>query len=248
MNKIFWATLFVLPLLASVANAEPISVHGSTVFVAAALDPNKEAIEKETGLTLDVVGNSAGLGVEELAKGKADIAMITGKLEGLVTKINDKNPGLVDLASLKTFEVGTTHVVFAVHPTNPVKALTREQLTSILKGTTENWKEVGGEDKPIVLVTGIAATGLRSAVEKEYLNGASVTDKARTLAQSSLIAAVVEKMPTAIGIVVTEMVTPKMTEIKLDKVEDIKLSYVTKGEPSTAAKKLIDATIKLTKK
>ncbi|MDD2326634.1 MAG: substrate-binding domain-containing protein [Alphaproteobacteria bacterium] len=237
-------------LLSSGAFAEPthLAIHGSTVFIAAALAPNKATLETETGLTLDITGNSAGEGVEALAKGETTLAMITGSLEDVAAKVNAKKPGLVDPASLKAHEIGTTRVAFAIHPSNPVTALDKTQLVRILKGETTNWKEVGGEDKPIILVTGIASTGLRTAVEKEYLGGASVTSNAKTLMNSALIGTLVEKAPNALGILVVDMLRPSMKEITIENPEPIKLAYVTKGEPSAAASKLISATTKLMKK
>ena len=69
-NALALASLFVFSLVAPAAFAENLSVHGSTTFIAAILYPTKAAIEKDTGLTLDVVGNGSGNGLTDLAQGK----------------------------------------------------------------------------------------------------------------------------------------------------------------------------------
>ena len=38
-----------------------------------------------------------------------------------------------------------------VHPSNPVKQLTRQQLEDIFRGKITNWQQVGGDDRKIVV-------------------------------------------------------------------------------------------------
>lgn len=52
-----------------------------------------------------------------------------------------------------TFEftrIGSEAFVFFVHKDNPVSSLTAEQIRGIYAGEITNWKEVGGNDEPIV--------------------------------------------------------------------------------------------------
>ena len=56
-------------------------------------------------------------------------------------------------------------IAVVVNPQNNLKGLTAEQVTAIYKGEVSNWKEVGGEDKPIVAITRDTASGTRGAFE-----------------------------------------------------------------------------------
>ena len=56
-----------------------------------------------------------------------------------------------------------------VQRTNPVHALTLAQLRDIFTGDIRNWKEVGGRDEPIVVVTSPKGSGMRSAVQELIL-------------------------------------------------------------------------------
>ncbi len=52
-----------------------------------------------------------------------------------------------------------------------VTDLTKEQLISIFTGKTTNWKEVGGPDEDIVLVTRPTSSGTRATFQKYALDG-----------------------------------------------------------------------------
>jgi phosphate transport system substrate-binding protein len=51
------------------------------------------------------------------------------------------------------FVVAGDAIAVVVHPSNPVDELTLGQISDIYTGKITNWKEVGGEDRPIVLLS-----------------------------------------------------------------------------------------------
>ncbi len=185
-----------------------------------------------------IKGNLTQDDVEKLA------AMISNKLEDVAAKVNAKTPGAVDAAALQAVEVTKTHIAFAVNPANPVKELTHAQIVDILTGKITNWKQVGGEDKAILVATEVPTGGLRTTVEKDMLGGAQISANKREVVNGTMIGKVVAQAPEALGVMGAGSVTAAVRELKLDKVDDIELYYVTKGAPSPAAQKLIDATKK----
>lgn len=50
-------------------------------------------------------------------------------------------------------------ILIMLNQSNPIKNLTIEQVRDIFSGTIRNWSEVGGEDKPIVVVTRLHCKG-----------------------------------------------------------------------------------------
>lgn len=52
-----------------------------------------------------------------------------------------------------------------------VKDLTKQQLIDIFTGKTTNWKDVGGPDEDIVLVTRPTSSGTRATFQKYALDG-----------------------------------------------------------------------------
>ena len=56
-------------------------------------------------------------------------------------------------------------IAIIVNPANPVEDLTMEQIAAIYTGEITNWKEVGGNDAPIVLIGREAGSGTRDGFE-----------------------------------------------------------------------------------
>src|ERR1700730_7980842 len=174
--------------LASAANADTVSLNGSTTVMNVLVMPKKAQIEAASGQQITIVGNGSQRGLADLLAGKAQIGMISAPLDEEVTKINAKQPGSIDLAKLKAYVVGETRVAFAVHPSNAVRSLTSAQLTDIFNGTTRNWKDVGGADQPIVVVAAQPGDGVRSMVEGKLLKGGELTKDARAMSNALQIA------------------------------------------------------------
>jgi phosphate transport system substrate-binding protein len=57
------------------------------------------------------------------------------------------------------FAVAYDCIVPVVHPSNPVQDLSLDQLKAIYTGQVRNWKDVGGPDKDIVVVSRDTSSG-----------------------------------------------------------------------------------------
>lgn len=90
--------------------------------------------------------------------------------------------------SLNEFVIGYDGVAVIVHPDNPIQKLSIDQLSEIFTGRLKNWKEVGGPDLPIELISRPPYSGthaffkarvLRRGNEKgpeEFAAGAAVVE------------------------------------------------------------------------
>jgi len=67
---------------------------------------------------------------------------------------------------LKETVIAYDGIAVVVHPSNPVKDLTTEQVNAIFSGKITNWKEFGGADQEILLVIREAGSGTRDAFEE----------------------------------------------------------------------------------
>ncbi len=72
--------------------------------------------------------------------------------------------------------IGRDALVFMKNETNPVKSLTGEELKSIYKGEIKNWKEIGGEDKPIVAFQRPSGSGSQTLMENLVMQGDGMAD------------------------------------------------------------------------
>src|SRR5262245_20950107 len=119
------------------AFADTIEVHGSTTVSGNLLMPKKAEIEKATGFELQIVGNGSGRGLLDIIEGKVKVAMISAPPAGHIKSLKAKGVS-VDEASLTAHRVGSAPAALAVHPGNPVKSLSADQVAGILSGKIKN--------------------------------------------------------------------------------------------------------------
>lgn len=227
--------------LVGTANADPISLNGSTTVINALVMPKKAEIEAASGQQITFVGNGSQRGLADLTAGKAAIAMISAPLEQELKKINEKQPGAMDAARLKAHIVGESRVAFAVHPSNKVRSLSNAQLADILTGRIKNWKDVGGADQPIVVVAAQPGDGVRSMVESVLLKGGDLAKDTRALSNAGQIVKIIAQLPGAIGVASSASTDSSVAELKGESPIAQPLILVTSGEESPQVRKVIEA-------
>jgi ABC-type phosphate transport system substrate-binding protein len=180
----------------------------------------------------------------DLVAGKAQIAMISAPLEDEAKKLNRKTPGAVDVARLKTHQIGESRVAFVVHPGNTVKSLTNAQLADIFAGKIKNWKDVGGPDLLIVIVTAQPGDGLRAMVEATLLKGGELPTETRAMSNVTQVPKVVSQLPGGIGIVAPISIDSSVVELRGDTPIVQPLILVTMGEETPEIRRVLDAAAK----
>jgi len=233
------ATFLLLSFIIPSVAAE-LKVHGSSTVAGGVLVPNKAAIEKETGLTLTIVSNGSGNGLKDLADGKADIAMISAPLVEEAAALNKKTPGSLNTEGFFESPIGLFPTKIIVNAKNPVKALSEAQIKDIFTGKIASWKDVGGPDLPIVVVSEGPGSGGRTLMESHLLGGAAMTDKVQAVQGVGQVAQIVSQNPAAIGYGNPATITSAVNGIPGSEVYQ-PLSLITKGVPNADAKKLIGA-------
>ena len=221
-----------------------VRVTGSTTVNALVFKEHKDAIESSSGTKLEVIPNGSGKGLTELAAGRSDVAMLSSPMDAVVKHLNEKQPGMVDASGLKEHRIGKTKVIFFVHPSNPVKRLTLAQIKDIYSGKATSWKDVGGADQPIVVVTEAVGGGIRTAIEDKVLGGGVITDKAKPVVNVTQAITLVKQLPGAIGFVGAKQ-GGDVSMVETDSPLELTLVLVTKGAPNPSLTKVIDATIKV---
>lgn len=181
-----------------------------------------------------------------MSEGRSDIAAVSAPLVDVVTKVNTQSPGAVDARKLVQHDIGSTRVAFVVHPSNPVKDLSFEQVTDILAGRITFWNQLGGVNLPIELITEPEGGGIRTMVEKTIGEWGDVMIKPRTVQSAALVPLVVSKMPNAIGLSTGTAVDNEVYELRLNRVIEQPLFLITRGEPNGRLKKLIEAVRSIT--
>ncbi len=151
MKKILMAAALAA---AAFVQAEEIKVDGSTtvgpIFKAIAETYMKENPE----VRVTVSESGSGNGAKSLINKACEIAMLSRPL-----KIGETKAALEKNIQPFATPIAYDAVVMITHPSNPVKNLSVEQVRGIYAGTIKNWKEVGGADMPILVITRDANSG-----------------------------------------------------------------------------------------
>ena len=121
--------------------------------------------KKAPDATVVVSGGGTEKGFEALFEHAADLVMAS-------RKILPKEQQGAALAEVKPTHCLTIYggVAIIVHPDNPVRELTLEQLRGIFSGEITNWSDVGGTDGSIHIITGRQLSGVTQYVRDKILN------------------------------------------------------------------------------
>ena len=155
---------------------------------------------KHPHTTVAVTGGGSGSGIAALISGTCDLAAASRAM-------SQKEIGLARAQGHdpQEWQVALDGIAVVVHPTNPVKQLTIEQLADLFNGTIRNWKDVGGANAGVVLLSREVNSGTHVYFKEHVLNalkGRGPTEfapEALLLPSSQAIADEVASNPFGIG-------------------------------------------------
>ncbi len=234
------AAALILFVLAVPGYAEQVRLHGATTVIDRLINPHKAAVEKATGLTLEIVGNATGKGLVDLVEGRTDASLCSEPVEIAVAaaKVAGK---VVDRSKLQFSVAMHDEIVFVVNPSNPVSSLTTAQLRDIHTGKIKNWKEVGGKDAPITVFTDTVTGGTRAMIKQVVMGGQEYSASALPMTSVKKAGDMVAADPNGIAGLGRGFVDAgKMKVVQSSKIER-PLGFITIGAPSAKVKKVIDA-------
>ena len=230
-----------------------------------AADTNTESSDSSLSGTITAAGSSAlkpladdaidaggsGEGLKQVSEGTVDIGnsdvAAEDKLDETAAKeLVDHQVCVVTMAPIVNKDVAEAGV----------KSLTKEQLISIFTGKTTNWKDVGGPDEDIVLVTRPESSGTRATFQKYALDGnEEASNTSMETDDSGVLLTNVKSTNGAIGYVALSYLTGDagVETVAIDDVEPtLENTYsgkypvwtfehmYTKGEPNEVTKAFLD--------
>lgn len=211
--------------------ATELRLNGSATVVKNIMTPNKNEIESASGISLALVANGSGNGLKDLYAGKSDMAMISAPIQVEADIANGKQPGSLDITGFEVFPIGHTKIFFIIHPSNPVKSLTADQMRDVLSGKITNWNELGGPNSPITVFAEKPGNGTRAVVESVFVQGGTITSKARLVPALAQVAKIISQSPNAVGYGNNSSITSSVSTIQgLEVLQP--LSLVSKGAPT----------------
>ncbi|WP_224981561.1 substrate-binding domain-containing protein [Geomonas agri] len=239
MKKMMKSAVCVLVVLAAAAAyGEEIRVGGGGASMSAVFTPIKAPFEKATGDTLMVLQSSPKDGLVDLIKGKIEMAAGAVPFESMVSGA-EKDGVKVNRDTLVVQQVAVNRTAIYVHPSNKVAALSKEQLKGIFTGKITNWKEVGGDDKDVIVVWGKGTPGQNAQFQKEILDGAEVTKDILDTTNYAKIKDSVAATPEAVGIDPFGMADASVKVVQSPELVS-PILVVTQGKPSAKLQKVLD--------
>lgn len=142
MLKQFLLLLAGLSLANAALAVEPLNWVGCGITKKAFMAELAVAFEKKTGIPIDIHGGGATRGIRMVADNKEDFG----------GSCRPRLPGNLQEAAAQLNPVAWDALTVIVNPANPVDSISTSNLKHVLEGKITNWKELGGEDKPIHLM------------------------------------------------------------------------------------------------
>lgn len=129
-------------------HAAAFQIKGSDTMVNLGQAWAEEFMAKNPSASIAVTGGGSGTGIAALINGTCDIAESSREM-----KQQEKDIAKQNGRDVREYEVAVDALAVVVHPSNPVRELTIEQLSDIFTGTIANWKDVGGKDQKILALS-----------------------------------------------------------------------------------------------
>ncbi len=136
------------------AAAAAVSTDGSTSMEEVINILGEAFVENNKDVKFTYNPTGSGSGITAVKEGRCDIGLSSRALSE-----EEKSDGL------KGTVLAYDGIAVIVNPENPVTDLTVEQIAKIYTGEITNWKDVGGDDKEIVLIGREAGSGTRDGFE-----------------------------------------------------------------------------------
>jgi len=159
--------------------------------------------EKKTGIRLVFIGEDPkGMPSDQVMKnidaGNAQAGAGGTTWDAWLTLMKEKNYEIKNVSEMKHQVIGVDRIQFITDPSGP-KKLSQPELKKIFTGKVKNWKEVGGADRPIILVTTNQSAATK-AIRDKVLDGEEMAkqDVVETPTADALIKKI-SSTPGAIG-------------------------------------------------
>jgi len=244
MKIYLWWFFSILLIFSQVVGCQR-SGAGITVAGSTSVEPFAGLLAEEYMLHhppshIYVQGGGSTAGIEAVRSHAAHIGMSSRSLMG-----TEK--------SLHAVIIAKDAIAIIVHPKNRLEGLSLVRVREVFSGKIRNWKELGGHDHPIILVTREEGSGTREAFQKLVMGEEEISLEALVQDSNGAIRQVVAGDPHAVGYISLGLVNEKVKALKISGAEPSVKSiesgryhlvrpflFVFNSEPTGEAKAFLD--------
>jgi phosphate transport system substrate-binding protein len=228
--------------------ADSIVIKGSTTVLPISQAALEVFMKANKGVQVSLSGGGSGEGIKALIDKTADIGNSSRKIKKEEIELAAKR-GVKPVAHVVAYDALTP----IVNPKNKVKGLSTDQLSLIYQGKITNWKEVGGENLKIIVISRDSSSGTFESWDHFVMKKAKVTPRAQMLASNGAIVTAIANNRYAIGYVGMGYVNKSVKALEVNGVAasaqtalsrqypfSRELYMYTNGEPKGELAKFID--------
>lgn len=192
---------------------EKVVVKGSTT-VLPITQKAAEAFYEKYKIVISLSGTGSGDGIKSLIDGSCDIANSSREMHPEEWALAKRKGEII-----KEVAIAFDMIVPIVHPSNPVSNLTLHQLKAIYEGSVKNWKDVGGIDATIVVISRDSSSGTFEVWESKVMKHVEVRKDALLQASNGAILQAVSQNPKAIGYVGFGYINERVKPLYVNNIE-----------------------------
>lgn len=237
-----------LALPAFAASKTEIVVNGSTTVLPVMQKVGENFMAANPSVEISLSGGGSGNGIKALNDGLCQVAMSSRDMKANEMELA-KSKGINPVRTA----VAVDALVPVVHPSNPVANLSADQLRDIYMGKITNWKELGGADTKIIVISRDTSSGTYETWEEMIMKKQKVAPSALLQASNGAVVQAVSKNKNAIGYVGFGYLDKSLKKVNVNNMEATpatalsrqwpiarELYIFTNGQPQGAIKQLVD--------
>jgi len=218
MKKTIWILLvwmmvlsFSIPILA----VERINIQGSTTVLPIMQIIAEEFMINHPDVDITVSGGGSGVGIAALMDKIADIAMSSRKI-----KEKEFEKAVSRGLDVQEFEIAKDAIAIVINPANnTLDRIDSETLKKIYTGEIKNWRDLGGEDRVIVVVSRDTNSGTFEVFNEHVLKGSELAPEVLLLASNRAVLDEISKNTDAIGYIGLGYLSDQVKALTLDGIE-----------------------------
>jgi phosphate transport system substrate-binding protein len=186
--------LALAPISQAQRQADRLVIDGSTTVGPIAKAFAEEYMRANPGVNITVSESGSGNGAKSLINATCDIADMSRFMKDTEFKAA-ADAGRMPVAHV----VALDGLPVLVHPSNPVRGLTIQQVRDIYTGRITNWNQVGGPNRPIVIISRDTNSGTYETFETIVMAGEAMAGSVEYVGSNGAVRQRVQSTPNAIG-------------------------------------------------
>lgn len=230
MLSIIKKTMFAIVAFALMSGVtfagSSIVIKGSTTVLPVAQGTLEAFMKKNPDVQISLSGGGSGEGIKALIDKTTDIATSS-------REIKKEEVALAQGKGIKPVSHVVAHdaIIPVVNPKNKVTNLSIDQLSQIYQGKITNWKEVGGDDLKIVVISRDSSSGTFESWDHFVMKKAKVTPQAQMLASNGAIVTAIAKNRYAIGYLGIGYINKSVKPLQVDGITGSAQTALSKAYP-----------------